>query len=180
MERMTDYEDALPARSPQQPREPQDLDRLQDQLAARWAKGQSLRQIGAALGLTPGAVIGLIARARKAGDSRFGPRVTAPKPRPRVRQLKPASEAVGNRRPLPPPPAPPEPVPFLLLRPERCKFPLNSPERGRLYAEMLCCGAPIVRSGANYCAIHTERSRASSSAFSLSPRAPSPHTRAPR
>ena len=46
-------------------------------IAARWAKGQSLRQIGAALGLTPGAVVGLVNRARKHGDDRFRPRLKA-------------------------------------------------------------------------------------------------------
>jgi hypothetical protein len=160
-----------------QPREQQDLDSLLDRLAERWAAGQSTMQIGGRLGLTKGAVIGIVARARKHGDDRFRPRLAAPKPPAKVRKLKPVDEAVGNRRPLPPPPVPPEPVPFLLLGPERCKFPLNSPERGRLYAEMLCCGAPVVRSGANYCQQHAEITRAqpsSSASASLSPRAPSP------
>ena len=165
-----------------QPREQQDLDRLLDRLAERWAAGQSTMQIGARLGLTKGAVIGIVARARKHGDDRFRPRLTPPKPKPKVRRLKPVDKVVGNSRALPPPPEPPRPVPFLLLRPGQCHFPLNSPERGRLAAEMLCCGVSVVRSGASYCSRHDvlSRSRASSSASSLSPRAPSPHTRAPR
>jgi hypothetical protein len=103
-------------------------------------------------------------------DDRFRSRPTAPKPPPKARRVKPIDETVGNRKPLPaPPPEPPEPVPFLLLRPDRCKFPLNSPERGRLHAEMLCCGAPVVRSGANYCRQHAEITRSSASSFALRP-----------
>jgi hypothetical protein len=151
-----------------QPREQQDLARLRDKLAVHWAKGQTLGQIGAALGMSRGAIIGLISRARARGDDRFRSRPTTPKPK--VHRLKPVDEAVGKRKPLRPPLPPPEPsrpVPFLLLRPGRRKFPLNSPERGRLWVEMMCCGAPVVRSGANYCQQHAEITRA------LSPRAPS-------
>jgi hypothetical protein len=69
--------------------------------------------------------------------------------------------------------APPGPVPFLLLRPDMCRFPLSSPERGSVSAAMVCCAAPIAQPGASYCRRHETltRSRTSSSPspFSLSP-----------
>jgi hypothetical protein len=68
---------------PHPPREAQDLDRLRDQGAKGWAAGLTTRQVGAELGLTRGAVIGLIPRARKHADDRFRPRLTAPKPPPK-------------------------------------------------------------------------------------------------
>ena len=156
--------------SPQ--REQQDLDRLRDKLAKGWAAGLSAGQIGARLGLTKGAVIGLVNRARTHGDDRFRPRLAdpRPKPKPKVRRLKPVDEAVGNSRALPPEPLePPRPVPFLALRPGRCKFPLNSPARGSLCDETMCCGESIVRSGASYCSQHEALSRPRAS-----PSAPSP------
>ena len=122
--------------SPQ--REQQDLDRLRDKLAKGWAAGLSAGQIGARLGLTKGAVIGLVNRARTHGDDRFRPRLAdpRPKPKPKVRRLKPVDEAVGNSRALPPEPLePPRPVPFLAL-PSR---PLQIP------AELTCARQPLRR-----------------------------------
>jgi hypothetical protein len=145
---------------------------LNDQLARLWAAGQTLGQIERSTGLSRGVAIGHIYRARKAGDPRFQPRPPRSPPL-KVRKLKPADEAVGNRRP--PPPAPPEtmPVPFLALRSGACKFPLNSPARGRLCDEMLCCGKSVVRPGANYCGQHEALTR--SSPTRISPfRAPQP------
>jgi hypothetical protein len=149
--------------SPQPIREAQDLASLLDDIAERWTRGWTITQIGEELGLSRGAVVGVIARARKHADDRFRLRLTAPKPNPspKARVLKPVDEAVGNRKPPRPPPKPIESgqVLFLALRPGRCKFPLNSPERGRLWVEMMCCGAPVVRSGANYCQQHAEITR---------------------
>ena len=56
------------------PRERQELDRLRDRLAKGWAAGLSTQQIGARLGLSKGATVGIIARARAHGDGRFRPR----------------------------------------------------------------------------------------------------------
>ena len=100
-----------------------------NELARRWAQGLTIGQISVDLGLTRGAVVGVIARAREHADDRF--RSRPPKPKT-TRVLKPIGETVGNSRALPPPPAPREtgPVPFLALRPGQCRFPLNSPERG--------------------------------------------------
>ena len=42
-------------RHPPPAREPQDLERLLDKLAPRWAAGQTVWRIGAALVLSPGA-----------------------------------------------------------------------------------------------------------------------------
>ena len=123
-----------------------------DQIAALWL-GQSQRQIARKLSLNAGTVSGLIMRARRRGDARFParpdptPRV---KPPPKPRPLKPRDETAGNVRP-------PKPIPFLLLRPGMCKFPLNSPERGAVGATMVCCGAPIGRPGAAYCATCAEK-----------------------
>ena len=74
-----------------------------DRLARRWAQGLTLGQIGEELGLTRGAVVGVIARAREHADDRFRPRPTAPRPKPPVkaRRLKPVDEVVGNRMPPP-------------------------------------------------------------------------------
>ena len=96
-----------------------------DQIAALWL-GQSQRQIARKLSLNAGTVSGLIMRARRRGDARFParpdptPRV---KPPPRPRPLKPRDETAGNVRP-------PKPIPFLLLRPGMCKFPLSRPAGG--------------------------------------------------
>ena len=129
---------------------------LDDQLAQLWAAGATLSQIERSAGVSRGVAIGRIHRARKAGDVRFQPRSPNPKAPVKARRLKPFGETIGNRVPPPPPPKPPEPrpVPFLALRPGRCSFPLNSPARGRLCLEMVCCGEPVVRSGASYCTRH--------------------------
>ena len=60
---------------PQPPRERQDLVRLLDTLAKRWADDWTLTGIGEELELTREAVAGPIARARAHGDDRFGPRL---------------------------------------------------------------------------------------------------------
>jgi hypothetical protein len=159
---------------PQPHREAKALAKLLDEIAERWTEGLTLEQIGKTLAVTREAIAGLITRARQHGDDRFHPRL--PKPRAKPRVLKPVGEAVGNSRASPPPPEPPRPVAFLRLRPGACRFPLNSPERGRLAADLVCCGEPIVRWGAAYCSRHEAltRSHAPSrpSAFSPSPRAP--------
>ena len=48
-----------------------------DHLAKLWADGATLTQIEQSTGLTRGAAIGHILRARKAGDPRFPPRAEA-------------------------------------------------------------------------------------------------------
>lgn len=124
-----------------------------NELARRWAQGLTIGQISVDLGLTRGAVVGVIARAREHADDRF--RSRPPKPKT-TRVLKPIGETVGNSRALPPPPAPREtgPVPFLALRPGQCRFPLNSPERGPpLRRDGVLWGA-VVRSCASYCSRH--------------------------
>ena len=149
-----------------------------DQLAQLWPAGATLTQIERTTGVSRGVAIGRIHRARKAGDKRFAPRPPKPKA-PKSRKLKPIGETIGSSRALPPP-EPSGPVPFLLLRPGMCKFPLNSPERGSVSAAMVCCGAPVVQPGSSYCRRCTEitQSRTSSSA-SASPllRAASPPQR---
>jgi hypothetical protein len=145
------------------PREAEDLANLLDEIAGRWAEGLTLGQIGEDLELSREAIAGLIARARAHADDRFRPRPTAPKPKPeppaKSRVLSPVGETIGDLRASPPPSEPPRPVAFLRLRPGQCHFPLNSPERGRFCAELVCCGEPVVRSGASYCSRHEALTR---------------------
>ena len=167
-------------RPPSAHREAQALARLLDEIADSRAEGLTLGEIGEDLELSRETIAGLITRARQHGDDRFHPRPPKPRAKPpaKVRVLKPVGEMERVRVFANPPPEPPRPVAFLRLRPGACRFPLNSPERGRLAAELVCCGEPIVRWGAAYCGQHEAftRSRAPSrpSAFSSSPRAPSP------
>jgi hypothetical protein len=60
-----------------------------DDLAKLWAAGQTLSEIERSTGISRGAAIGHIYRARQAGDPRFQPRPPRPPP-PKVRKLKPA------------------------------------------------------------------------------------------
>jgi hypothetical protein len=138
------------------PRERQDLDRLRDTLAKGWAKGLSARQIGEKLGLSRGAVIGLVNRARTHGDDRFRSRPIAPKPPPKVRKLKPVDE-VGNRKPPPPPPPrlePPKPRVLVDLDWRDCRWPVGAAADGR----HLMCGMPQVP-GRPYCKRHCDAIR---------------------
>jgi hypothetical protein len=165
---------------PQPHRQAEDLAKLLDEIAERWTEGLTLGEVGKELELSRETIAGLVARAREHGDDRFHPHPPKPRAKPlaKSRVLKPTDETVGNSRAPPSPPEPPRPVAFLRLRPGQCRFPVNSPERGRLAAELVCCGEPIVRWGAAYCSRHEAltRSHAPSrpSAFSLSPRALSP------
>jgi hypothetical protein len=166
---------------PQPHREAKALAKLLDEIAERWTEGLTLEQIGKTLALTRETVAGLVARAREHGDGRVHPRPPKPRAKPPVKScvLKPVGEMERVREFANHPPEPPRPVAFLRLRPGQCRFPVNSPERGRLAAELMCCGEPIVRWGAAYCGQHEALSRSHASpsrpsAFSLSPRAPSP------
>jgi GcrA cell cycle regulator len=133
---------------PHPQREQQDLDRLRDKLAKGWSAGLSTRQIGEKLGLSRGAIIGLVNRARTHGDDRFRSRPAAPKP-PRVRKLKPAGEAIGNRTPPEPPPAPSEPRLLIDLDWRDCRCPVGRDVDGR----HLMCGRPQ-SPGRPYCERH--------------------------
>jgi hypothetical protein len=115
---------------------------LDDELAQLWSSGASLAQIGQAMGLSRGVVVGRVHRARLRGDDRFRSRPAAPKP-PRVRKLKPAGEAIGNRTP----PAPSEPRLLIDLGWSDCRWPTGKSADGR----HLFCGAPQTP-GSPYCA----------------------------
>ena len=141
-----------------------------DQLAELWAAGATLSDIGFKLGGSRSLVAGRIARARARGDLRFALRPRTPKKERAPKELivkpavvKPVGPAAFVER---------KGKPLVALKPGQCHYPLNDPERG---GEFLFCAEPIAKSGANYCSRHTEIAvRASASAFSPSPRAPSP------
>ena len=137
-----------------------------DQLAELWAAGATLSDIGLKLGGSRSLVAGRIARARARGDLRFALRPPRPKRERGPSKLlivKPVGPAAFVER---------KGKPLAALKPGQCHYPLNDPERG---SEFLFCADPIAKSGANYCSRHTEIAvRASASAFSPSPRAPSP------
>jgi hypothetical protein len=140
-----------------------------DEIAGLWPDLPA-RLIARQLGVKPRVVSGLVMRARRNGDPRFPHRPNpAPKPPPKVRVAKPVDETVGNRKP---PPVPPRSLTFDRLRPGLCRWPLNDAPRGETHL-FLYCGAPAT--GA-YCTTHAHMAhpRASPSASSLSPRAPSP------
>jgi hypothetical protein len=119
-----------------------------DDIAALWTQNKSLSEIGAELGISRGVVIGKIDRARKAGDDRFSRQ-------PKVRQIKEPGLSVGNRHPAPIAAPPSPPLPLVRLRPGLCKWPTNAPPPGHAN-EMLFCGEPVARLGANYCGRHAE------------------------
>ena len=138
-----------------------------DQLAELWAAGATLSDIGLKLGGSRSLVAGRIARARARGDLQFALRPKTPKKErgPKLLIVKPVGPAAFVER---------KGKPLVALKPGQCHYPLNDPERG---GEFLFCAEPIAKSGANYCSRHTEiavRVSASASAFSPSPRAPSP------
>ena len=141
-----------------------------DQLAELWAAGATLSDVGLKLGGSRSLVAGRIAKARARGDLRFALRPPTPKkkraPKPLIVKpavVKPVGPAAFVER---------KGKPLAALKPGQCRYPLNDPERG---GEFLFCAEPIAKSGANYCSRHTEITlRVSASAFSPSPRAPSP------
>lgn len=122
---------------------------LDDQLAQMWAAGATLSEIERSTGVTRGAAIGRICRARKAGDPRFQLRPPKPKPPAKARVLKPIGEAVGNSRASPPPPAPLEPRLLVDLDWRDCRWPVGRDADGR----HTFCGQPQVP-GRPYCARH--------------------------
>jgi hypothetical protein len=144
--------------TPQPPRERQDLARLLDRLARLWAAGATLAQIERSTGMSRGVAIGRIHRARKAGDPRFRPRLKAPKPKPKVRRLKPPGEEVGNRHrvpaPAPPPPEPPRPQ--LLVDLELRRWPVGERDGKHTF-----CGRPAI-DRSPYCAAHCHAVRGES------------------
>ena len=154
--------------SPQPQRERQDLERLLDKLAKDWAAGLSTRQIGARLELSRGAVIGIVARARKHGDPRFRPRLKSSKQKakPKVRVVKPAGENVGNTRPPPPPLEPLRPRLLVDLDWRDCRWPVGTAPDGR----HLLCGRPAVP-GRPYCERHCGAVRESTNPSASAPRA---------
>jgi hypothetical protein len=121
-----------------------------DAVATLWAGNRSLSEIAEAVGVSRSQIAGAVWRARKAGDTRFAPRPSAPKPKPTVkaRDIKPVAEA------LPASPAKhTEPVRFVDLRPGRCRWPINDAPRGEMHL-LLYCGQPVATRGGNYCSRH--------------------------
>jgi hypothetical protein len=147
------------------PRTEVELANVVDAIATVWPD-HSQRSIAYKLGLKPGVVSGLVARARRNGDPRFPSRPNPAlkvKPPPKVRVVKP----LGNARP---PPEPSRSVTFDRLRPGLCRWPLNDATRGETHL-FLYCGAPAT---GVYCTTHAHAAhpRVSSSASCFSPRAP--------
>jgi hypothetical protein len=144
---------------------------LNDQLAKRWAAGETLSEIERSTGIRRGVAIGHIYRARKAGDPRFQPRPPRSPPL-KVRKLKPADEVVGNRKPSPPPVpprSPPEPRLLIDLDWRDCRWPVGQAPDGR----HLMCGMPQVHRGP-YCQRHHDAVARVSVSPPSSLRAPGP------
>ena len=62
-----------------------------DDLAKLWADGATLAEIERATGITKGVAIGLISRAREAGDARFASRPPEPNLKPKTARGSPAT-----------------------------------------------------------------------------------------
>jgi hypothetical protein len=116
-----------------------------DAIAELWRQPElSLSTIGDQLGLSRSVIAGMINRARRAGDDRFPAR-----PKPIVAPIvAPEPAAVAS-------PLSVRPVPFAQLRFGRCRWPVNSPERGGVF---LCCSAPVAKLRGNYCEAHARLS----------------------
>ena len=119
-------------------------------LAALWAGGATLSQIGQAIGVSRGAAVGRIHRLRKAGDARFAPRPSKPKQKVR-RVVKPRDEVVGNSRPLRPVAEPSGPRLLIDLDWPGCRWPMGEATDGR----HLFCGL-LQAPGRPYCPDCTE------------------------
>ena len=94
-----------------------------DAILDRWARGEQARQIGEALGLGGNVVIGVVYRARKAGDPRAAERgnpvpgarpAAPPKPRPSRAGAARPPRAASPARPATAKPAPPPRSPAML------------------------------------------------------------------
>jgi hypothetical protein len=126
------------------PRDRAELANLVDVIAEQWPD-LSQREIARKLGFKPGVVSGLVARARRNGDRRFPSR---PDPAPKVRVIKPVGEAVGNRKPPPPPLTPSNPRLLIDLGPRDCKWPISERDGRHLF-----CGQPQA-ANRPYCPVH--------------------------
>jgi GcrA cell cycle regulator len=131
-----------------------------DAIADLWARGEPTSEIAASLRITRNRVAGLIHRARGRGDERFPKRPPAmrpPKPESgtqvRKRRVKPAGEAVGNRKP----PSPALPVKFEDLGYGRCRWALNDAPPGQMNNLLEFCGRPAA--DGPYCEIHARLAR---------------------
>jgi hypothetical protein len=99
-----------------------------DAVAALWARGKPLSEIGQALGVSRGKIAGAIDRARKAGDRRFGRR--PPPPKAKVMQAPRAANVAAS------PPAPPR---LMIDWPwNGCRWPVGLAADER----HLFCGSP--------------------------------------
>jgi hypothetical protein len=138
-----------------------------DGIAALWLT-EPQTEIARQIGLSTGAVCGLVMRARRNGDPRFPSRPnparsrrTKPKAPPRLGKVRPS--AIVEPEPQPEP-KDELPVPFARLRAGQCKFVVNDARRA---SGFLFCAQPATRG--NYCEIHAAQTRVSGSA---SPRPP--------
>jgi hypothetical protein len=100
-----------------------------DELTQLWTAGATFADMGLKLSESCGVIAGRIDRARRAGDPRFQPRPPKPNAAPKVRQVKPVGEAVGNARPSPPPPSRPRTVEYLEI--DECRWPVGQTAAGR-------------------------------------------------
>src|SRR5271165_2424964 len=112
---------------------------LLNRISRLWLEGQTQAAIARQLDTVPSAIAGIVARARQRGDDRFVRRSPGARPReskPKMRRVKPAEMAVGNRRPAAPvavvreldTPARRDGGLLLIdLRPAQCRFPVNDP-----------------------------------------------------
>ena len=115
-------------------------DELLARIAGMWAAGDNKAAIAAVLGISLNAVVGLMFRARKAGDPRFVHRTPPP---PKTRRARKPGIA-----PLPDVPL----SPVHIVPPRVCQWPSGDP-RDRTFR---LCGAPVATPGRSYCAEHCE------------------------
>jgi hypothetical protein len=127
-----------------------------DRIAELWRAGKTQTEIADEVSATASVVAGLVGRARRRGDLRFGPR---PAPPPRVREIRPGAPGVGNRRPLPSV-APPAAVSLLALGYGMCRWPTNDALPGQMAERLEFCGRPVEAPNASYCLEHAQRGSA--------------------
>jgi hypothetical protein len=127
-----------------------------DIIANLWAENRSLSEIGEALNTTRGVVVGVIWRARRAGDPRFQRRA----PKPKLRKLKPIGEAVGAVRRAPAPVVRKTGVTFAALPADGCRYILS----GESPRDFVWCGDRVERPGSPWCSHHATKVRSVSTA----------------
>jgi len=126
-----------------------------DKIAVLWGQNIPASKIARQLGMTKGAVCGMVFRARRSGDPRFLARPAAVFPRPR--KEKPVREPAPDLARLVKSPERPEHefgrVTLMGLRPHDCRYPMNSSDtRG----DYVFCAAPIDPASGSYCKKHHE------------------------